>query len=84
MNSHPSIPPISDAPELCRIDVAALSAAFGSGALSPVEVAEATLARAEEAQSRFNAFTFIDRDGALQPASAPRQRARPAGRRRDR
>ncbi|WP_313291412.1 amidase [Rhizobium rhizoryzae] len=76
MNSHPSIPPISDAPELCRIDVAALSAAFGSGALSPVEVAEATLARAEEAQSRFNAFTFIDRDGALQAARAAEARWR--------
>ena len=76
MNSLLSIPPISDAPELCRIDVAALSVAFGSGALSPVEVVEATLARAEQVQSRFNAFTFIDRAGGLQAARAAEARWR--------
>jgi len=76
LNSLLSIPPISDAPELCRIDVAALSVAFGSGALSPVEVVEATLARAEQVQSRFNAFTFIDRAGGLQAARAAEARWR--------
>lgn len=68
--------PLSDAPELCRMDVAALTQAFRAGALSPVEVAEAVLERAEDIQPRFNAFTFLDRDGALKAAEAAGRRWR--------
>lgn len=75
-SSRQPIPPISDAPDLCRLDVAALTAAFASGALSPVEVAEAALSRAQDVQPRFNAFTFIDRAGALEAARAAEARWR--------
>ena len=57
--------PLADAPELCRLGVAALTARYADGSLSPVEVAEATLARAEVVQERHNAFTEIDHEGAL-------------------
>lgn len=58
------------------MDVAALNAAFGSGALSPVEVVQAALARAEDVQQRFNAFTFIDHAGALAAARVAEARWR--------
>lgn len=75
-SSRQSISPISDASDLCRMDVAALAASFASGALSPVEVAQAALARAEDIQPRFNAFTFIDHSGALEAARAAEARWR--------
>ncbi|WP_421589924.1 amidase [Shinella sp. M27] len=75
-SSRQSISPISDAPDLCRVDVAALTAAFGAGTLSPVEVARAALARAEDVQRRFNAFTLIDHAGALEAARAAETRWR--------
>jgi len=68
LNSRQPISPISDAPDLCRMDVATLTAAFRSGALSPVEVTRAALSRAEHVQQRFNAFTLIDHAGALEAA----------------
>ncbi|WP_432348981.1 amidase (plasmid) [Shinella yambaruensis] len=75
-SSRQSISPISDAPDLCRMDVAALTAAFRSGALSPVEAVQAALDRAEAIQPRFNAFTFIDHAGALEAARAAEARWR--------
>lgn len=68
--------PLSDAPELCRMDVAALSQGFRSGAFSPVEAARAALDRAAVIQPRFNAFTFLDEDRALASARAAEARWR--------
>ena len=68
--------PLTGASELCRMDVATLADAFRTGALSPVEVARATLERAEEVQPRFNAFTLIDHDRALSAALASEARWR--------
>ena len=66
--------PLDDADEICRLSAAALARAFASRALSPVEAAQATLARAEAIQPRFNAFTEIDHEGAV--AAARRSEAR--------
>jgi amidase/aspartyl-tRNA(Asn)/glutamyl-tRNA(Gln) amidotransferase subunit A len=68
--------PMSDAPDLCRLGVDALTEGYGSGAISPVEVAEAALARAEAINPAFNAFTFIDHAGALDAARASEARWR--------
>jgi hypothetical protein len=46
---------LADANELCRLDVGELTAGFSSGKFTPLEVAQATLARAEQVQERFNA-----------------------------
>src|SRR5215472_5720547 len=56
---------LTDANELCRLGVGQLTAGFSSGRFTPLEVAQATLARAEQVQERFNAFSLIDVDGAL-------------------
>lgn len=66
--------PISDAGELCRLTSAELARAYGEGRLSPVEVTEATLARAQQVDESCNAFTLIDRDGALAAARASEAR----------
>lgn len=68
--------PLADADELCRLGVTALTDAYAQGALSPVEVATAALDRAEQINPRFNAFTFIDREGALAAARASEKRWR--------
>lgn len=60
----------TDADPLCGLGAGALAAAFAAGRLSPVEVAGAALDRAEAMQSRFNAFTRIDRPAALAQARA--------------
>lgn len=70
----PEITPISDADPLCRMGVDELGAAFASRNLSPVDVAAAALDRAEEIQTRFNAFTRIDRASALKAARAAEER----------
>jgi aspartyl-tRNA(Asn)/glutamyl-tRNA(Gln) amidotransferase subunit A len=75
-SSRQIITPIADAPDLCRLDVAALTAGFRAGTISPVDVARASLARAEEIQPRLNAFTFIDHAGALEAARAAETRWR--------
>ena len=56
---------LADANELCRLGVGELTAGFSSGRFTPLEVAQATLARAEQVQERFNAFSLIDVDTAL-------------------
>src|SRR6516225_3063393 len=56
---------LTDANELCRLGVGQLTAGFSSGRFTPLEVAQATLARAEQVQERFNAFSLIDVDAAL-------------------
>jgi len=71
--------PLDDAPELCRLGVAALTDGFRSGAISPVEAAQAALARAEAINPRLNAFVSLDVDGALAAARESESRWR-AGR----
>ena len=60
---------LADADELCRLGVAELSAGFAAGKFTPLEVAQATLARAEQVQERFNAFSLIDAEAALAMAA---------------
>ena len=66
----------ADLPALCGMDVASMAAAYRSGELSAVQVAEASLARAAAIQPDLNAFTLIDRDGALVAARASEARWR--------
>jgi len=68
--------PLDSAPPLCRLTAAQLAAAYADGSLSPVEVTRAALARAEEVNPAFNAFTLIDHQGALQAAQASESRWR--------
>jgi amidase/aspartyl-tRNA(Asn)/glutamyl-tRNA(Gln) amidotransferase subunit A len=68
--------PLADAPELCRLGVAELTARYAGGSVSPVEVTEAVLARAEAVQQQHNAFTEIDHEGALARARAAEERWR--------
>lgn len=56
------------------MDAAGLAEAYRTRSLSPVEVAKATMDRAEEVNADLNAFTHIDREGALAAASASEQR----------
>ncbi len=70
MDGHGARDPLSGAPELCRLSAADLAAGYRSGAFSPLEVAEACLARAEAIQPALNAFTLIDHDGARSAAAA--------------
>ncbi|MBB3302206.1 amidase/aspartyl-tRNA(Asn)/glutamyl-tRNA(Gln) amidotransferase subunit A [Rhizobium sp. BK077] len=65
----------SAASDLCFLDCHALTAAYQTGVLSPVDVARAALARAAEIEP-FNAFTFLDADGALAAAAASEARWR--------
>ncbi len=60
---------LADANELCRLGVAELSAGFSAGKFTPLEVAQATLARAEQVQERLNAFSLIDAEAALAMAT---------------
>lgn len=71
---HTGTNPLADADELCRLGAADLAAAYRKGSLSPVEVATRTMDRAEAENSKYNAFTMIDRKGALEAASASEKR----------
>lgn len=62
--------------EICQRTAKQLTNAFASGDLSPVNAAEATLERAEEINATLNAFTIIDREGALAAARASEKRWR--------
>jgi len=66
--------PLRDAPELCKLGAIELRQAYSSGSLSPVEVIDATLTRAEQINPQFNAFTFIDKTGARQAARESEKR----------
>lgn len=62
------VSPIADAPALCKLGVDELTALYRCGALSPVQVTQEVLHRADTVQQRLNAFTRIDHDGALRMA----------------
>ncbi|GHG97745.1 amidase [Pseudodonghicola xiamenensis] len=66
--------PVSGADDRCLLTSAELTAAYAAGSLSPVEVTEKALERAEAAQESCNAFTLIDHDGALEMARAAEAR----------
>jgi aspartyl-tRNA(Asn)/glutamyl-tRNA(Gln) amidotransferase subunit A len=68
--------PLDDAGELCRMDACALLDGYRRRKISPVEVARATLARAETVQARCGAFTLIDVGPALQAAAESEARWR--------
>ena len=52
------------------LTAADISRHYAKGELSPVEVAKATLDRAERLQPHLNSFVLIDRDGAMAAARA--------------
>jgi amidase/aspartyl-tRNA(Asn)/glutamyl-tRNA(Gln) amidotransferase subunit A len=56
------------------MDAAALAAAYRKRSLSPVDVAKAAINRAEDINPAFNAFTFVDHDGALAAAAESERR----------
>jgi amidase/aspartyl-tRNA(Asn)/glutamyl-tRNA(Gln) amidotransferase subunit A len=66
--------PLADADDLCRLSAAALIQLYDRKEASPVEVARATLARAEAVQAGFNAFVRIEQEAALAAASLSEQR----------
>ena len=68
--------PLDDAPELCRLSTADLTARYAAGTLSPVEAARACLGRAAAINPKFNAFSLIDEDVALAAARASEARWR--------
>ena len=68
--------PIANADAVCRLGAADLAAAYAEGALSPVEVARAAIARAEAIQPLYNAFTRIHGEAALDQARASEARWR--------
>jgi aspartyl-tRNA(Asn)/glutamyl-tRNA(Gln) amidotransferase subunit A len=80
MTAPPTTPfrllPLDDAADLCRMGVTALTGGFRSGAISPVEAAQAALDRAEAINPRLNAFISLDPDGALAAAHASEARWR--------
>lgn len=65
-----------DAPagDLADLDVAGLARAFRSGAASPVEAAEAALARIERFDGAVNAFVFTDPETTIAAARASEAR----------
>lgn len=76
------IHPCADAPDLCRLTAAQLTALYSTRDLSPVEVVSAVLARAEEVNGKCNAFVVIDHAGAMKAARESEARWRsgaPAG-----
>ena len=65
---------LDQADPLCRMSAAELADAYRAGSISPVDVARACLMRAEQIDPVFNAFTFLDHDGALEAAKASEAR----------
>jgi amidase/aspartyl-tRNA(Asn)/glutamyl-tRNA(Gln) amidotransferase subunit A len=68
--------PLDDAPALCRLTAAELTAGYAAQTINPMDVAGAALDRADTINPKFHAFTFIDHDGALSAASASQTRWR--------
>lgn len=56
--------------DLCFTSAAELLGSYRSGALSPVEVTEAVLARVERLNPRLRAYLYVDADGAMRAARA--------------
>lgn len=71
-----TVDPLDGAPELCKMNSDELAAAFRSGGLSPVEVVQAAIDRAEAINSDLNAFTFLDHRGAMAAARQSEKRWR--------
>ncbi|HEY3725528.1 MAG TPA: amidase [Solirubrobacteraceae bacterium] len=57
-------------PEVLELSAIELAALVRSGELGASDLVEASLRRIEELEPRLNAFTFVDRDGALSAAGA--------------
>ncbi|MBR0882587.1 MULTISPECIES: amidase [Bradyrhizobium] len=57
-----------DGTDICGLNAAQVLSAYRKGTLSPIEVTEAALERAEAVNGELNAFTFIDRDRARNEA----------------
>lgn len=66
--------PLSGAADLCLLNSVDLASAYRTREISPIEVAQAAMDRAEAVNPDFNAFTFIDREGALDAAAASEKR----------
>ncbi len=85
MTTHDTAPTtgdLADGGELVSLTATELVAAYRARALSPVEVADAVLARAEALQPVLNCFYRLDPDGARAAARASEERWRsgaPAG-----
>jgi aspartyl-tRNA(Asn)/glutamyl-tRNA(Gln) amidotransferase subunit A len=62
------IHPSDDAPDICRLTSAQLTALYSAEKLSPREVVSAVLDRAEVVNEKFNAFVKIDHEGAMKAA----------------
>ena len=58
-----------DAEAFAFLSPTELTAGFSAGRISPAEVTEAALARAEALQPRLNAFAWLDGDGARAAAA---------------
>src|SRR5437870_10355619 len=65
-----------DGNDIAYLSATALTEAFRSQKLSPVEVAQALLTRLDALQPKLNAFCIVDRDGAMAAAHASEQRWR--------
>lgn len=64
----------SDITDLCSASAAMLARHYADGSISPVDVAHATLERAELVKAKLNAFTLIDHEGALAAARLSEKR----------
>lgn len=73
MHDH-RITPLTDADQLCQLSATQLVSAYRDRSLSPVDVTQAVLRRAEHVRADLNAFTFIDHVGALAAAQASERR----------
>ncbi|WP_281928209.1 amidase [Roseibium album] len=67
-------PAFNSADPLCQMSARELAEAYRRQSVSPVEVVRACLARAEEIDPVFNAFSFIDHARALDAAKASENR----------
>ncbi len=67
--SNCAVSPLFDAPMLCQLSVADLTAGYERGDFTPNEVVEAALGRAEDVQPTLNAFALLDMQGARRAAA---------------
>lgn len=69
-----SVAPISDADILCRLTATELTSLYLKRKASPVEVVRSVLARAASINEQFNAFVFLDDEGAMAAAKESERR----------